>query len=75
MQSKPTHTTTFEFKIRSEWLLIDGEAWSDGSGIYRTRIAAAWMDGANVLGLLTDADRSEIDAMIPDAIANETIGE
>lgn len=75
MQSKPTHTTTFEAKIRSEWLVIDGEAWADHEGIYRTNIKAAYLDDINVIGLLTADDLDELDAMIPDAIANETAGE
>lgn len=75
MQSKPTHTTTFEAKIRDEWLVVDGQAWADQDGIYQTRIAAVWMDDVNVFGLLTEADKSELEGMIPDAIANETAGE
>lgn len=75
MQSKPNHTTTFEAKIRDEWLVVDGQAWSDHEGIYQTRIAAVWMEDVNVLGLLTLEDRLELDAMIPDAIANDNQGE
>lgn len=75
MQSKPTHITTFEAKIRNEWLVIDGEAWADHEGIYRTSIAAVWMEDVNVIGLLTEDDLSELENMIPDAIANETAGE
>jgi hypothetical protein len=75
MQSKPTHTTTFEAKIRSEWLLVTGEAWGDESGIYRTKIASAYLDDVNVIGLLTAGDLGELEEQILNAIANETIGE
>jgi hypothetical protein len=75
MQSKPTHTTTFEAKIRREWLLVTGEAWGDETGIYRTKIKSAYLDDVNVIGLLTAGDLGELEDKILDAIANENIGE
>lgn len=75
MQSKPTHITTFEAKIRNEWLVVEGEAWADHEGIYKTKIKTAYLNDTNVIGLLTAADLGELESMIPDAIANETAGE
>jgi hypothetical protein len=75
MQSKATHTTQFEARIRDEWICVEAQAWADQDGIYKQEITGVYLDGVNVTGLLTDYDLSELDAMIGDAITNETYGE
>lgn len=60
MQSKPTHTTTFEAKIRDEWVYVEAQAWADHEGFYKTAITGVFIDGVNVTGLLTDYDLAEL---------------
>ena len=62
---------TFDAKIRDEWVSVDAVAFGDDTGIYRTGIVAVWLDGVNVLGLLTDADIGDLDSMIPNAVINQ----
>lgn len=68
MQSKPTHTTSFEAKIRSEWVFVEAAIWADEEGIYKQDITGVFIDGVNVIGLLTDADLGMLDAMIEGAL-------
>lgn len=65
------HQTTFEHKIRSEWLHIEASGWSDYDGLYKVRVDGAFMEGVNVIGLLTDEDIMEIEAAIPDAFSTD----
>jgi hypothetical protein len=68
MQSKPTHTTSFEAKIRTEWVFVEAAAWADQDGIYRQEITGVYLDGVNVTGLLTDADLGMLDSIIDGAL-------
>lgn len=75
MQSKPTHSVSFEAVTKDQHVLVDGHAWADEEGIYKTSISAVWFDGADVIGFLSKSELSDLENGIPDAIANETIGE
>lgn len=68
---KPTHSTSFDARIRDACVRVDADAWADHEGIYKTSIRAVWLDVTDVMGLLTDADILELDAMIPEAIFND----
>lgn len=61
------YKTTFDHKIRSEWLHVEASGWSDGEGLYRVRVDGAFLDDVNVLGLLTEEDILELESAIPGA--------
>ncbi len=58
----------FEHRIRSAWLHVEAQAWSDDDGIYKTEVTGVYLDGAEVSGLLTDADILDIECAIEPAI-------
>ena len=71
IESKPTISTTFDHRIRDEWVYVEASAWHDEDGIYKTRIDGVYLDGVNVTGLLTSYDLADIDGEIEPAILEE----
>ena len=69
IEPRPTLSTSFEHRIRDEWVLVEASAWHDDDGIYKTRIDGVYLDNANVTGLLTAFDLAEIDAAIEPALS------
>ena len=71
MQTTPTHSTTFDAKIRDAWVYVEASAWADHEGIYKTAINGVFIDGVDVMGLLNNADICELDGMVECAIAQD----
>jgi hypothetical protein len=67
------YTVEFETVVRGVILYIEAWALADYEGIYKTGFDA-YIDGADVTGLLTDDDIATIDAQIESAMYNEHIG-
>lgn len=65
------HSVQFEYRIRSEWLFVEAFALSDECGIYSVSVTGAFVDGVNVLGLLTEEDILELESAIEPAIDAE----
>lgn len=63
--------TTFEARIRDEYVTVEAYALADHEGIYRTGIMGVYLEGVHVGGLLTDYDWAMIDGMIEAAIEND----
>lgn len=71
IERKPDIVTDFEARIRDEWIVAEAQAWADAEGIYKIRIAGAYLEGVNVTGLLTDYDIGHLESMAEDAILAE----
>ena len=68
MITRPDVKTEFEHKIRNAHLWVEGSAWMDEDGIYKTQLNDAMLDGVSVLDLLTEDDLSELQDAIEHAI-------
>ena len=68
IESKPTIVTSFDHRIRDEWVCVECSGWHDQDGIYRSRLDGVYLEGVNVSGLLTDFDIGEILAAIDPAL-------
>lgn len=64
----PTIKIEFEHQIRNARVFVEASAWHDYEGIYKTQLNDVWLDGASVLGLLTEHDLSDLDDAIEPAI-------
>lgn len=64
----PTIKIEFEHQIRNARVFVEASAWHDYEGIYKTQLNDVWLDGASVLGLLTENDLSDLDDAIEPAI-------
>ena len=56
-----TDTISFDSIVRGNPLHIEATATDDECGIYSLRLSA-WMDGADVTGLLTDDDVTTLES-------------
>ena len=65
------YTTQFDARIRDEWVVVEAYALADHEGVFQTGITGVYLEGVNVMGLLTNYDVAELDAMIPDALEND----
>lgn len=65
------HSIEFEHKIRAEWLSIEAYALSDYEGVYSVGVSGVYLDGVNVMGLLTEEDILEIESAIEPALTAE----
>jgi hypothetical protein len=62
----PTITIEFEHQVRNAHVWVEGSAWHDYEGIYKTELNDVLLDGISVLALLTEDDLSDlIDAIEP----------
>ncbi len=62
----PTIKIEFEHQIRNAHVWVEGSAWHDYEGIYKTELNDVLLDEVSVLALLTEEDLSDlIDAIEP----------
>lgn len=71
IESKPTISTSFEHKIRREWVYVECSGWHDSNGLYKSRLDGIFLDGVNVTGLLTDSDLDDVLAAIDSALETQ----
>lgn len=64
----PTIKIKFEHQIRNAHVWVEGFAWHDYEGIYKVQLNDVFLDGASVVGLLTEEDLSELQDAIEPAI-------
>lgn len=64
------YETEFETTIRGVPVYIEAYALGDESGIYRTGFTA-YVDGADVTGLLTDDDIAQVESETMQALEND----
>ena len=67
-------TTQFDHQIRGTWVTVDAYGLYDHEGgPYKTDITGVYLDGVDVIGLLTDADILEIESRIDSCIFEDEI--